>query len=107
MPCSGITTRKPCSDFDWFNGCPNICIISAFFFFLLEVARLFNLFIIHIRCRDPWKAFAEKGGYTTVVKRKCKIVKNSKEQVQFTTLWKALQKWYKEKRKKEGIFREE
>ena len=31
-----------------------------------------------------------------------------KQQVQFTTLWKALQKWYKEKRKqKEGIFREE
>ena len=78
------------------------------FFFLLEVARLFNLFIIHIRCRDPWKAFAEKGGCTTVVKRKCKIiVKNSKEQVQFTTLWKALQKWYKEKQKQEGIFREE
>lgn len=89
MPCSGIMTRKPCSDFDWFNGCPNICIISAFFFFL-EVARLFNLFIIHIRCRDPWKAFAEKGGCTTVVKRKCKIiVKNSKEQV--STVYNAME----------------
>ena len=37
-----------------------------------------------------------------VVKRKWKIEKNNKEQVQFTTIQKAPWKWYKEKRKQEG-----
>ena len=58
--------------------------------------------IIQIRCRDPWIVFAEKGRCTKVVKKKWKIERNNKEQVQFTTLWKAPWKQYKEKRKHEG-----
>ena len=57
------------------------------------------------------RTFAEKGRRTKVVKRKWKIEKNNKEQVQFTTLrhyrrppggW-----WYKEKLNQGGIFHKE
>ena len=61
-----------------------------------------NLFIIQIRCTNPWIVLAEKGHQTKDVKRKWYIQKNNKEQVQFTTIQKAPWKWYKEKRKQEG-----
>ena len=64
------------------------CSFLHLFCFLLEVAHLCNLFIIQISCRNPWIVFAEKGRRTKVVRRKWKIEKNNKEQVQFTTIWK-------------------
>ena len=56
------------------------CSFLHLFCFLLEVARLCNLFIIQISCRNPWIVFAEKGHHTKVVRRKWKIEKNNKEQ---------------------------
>ena len=68
---------------------PPSCSFLHLFCFLLEVARLCNLFIIQIRCRNPRIVFAEKGRGTKIVRRKWKIEKNNKEQVQFTTIkWK-------------------
>ena len=80
------------------------CSFLHLFGFLLEVAHLCNLLliIIQIRCRDPWIVFAEKGCRANVMKRKWKIEKNNKEQVQFRTLRNAPWKGYKGKRKQEG-----
>ena len=58
------------------------CSFLHLFCFLLEVAHLCNLFIIQISCRNPWIVFAEEGHCTKVVRRKWKIEKNNKEQVQ-------------------------
>ena len=45
---------------------------------------------MQISCGNPWIVFAEKGRRTKVVRRKWKIEKNNKEQVQFTTIWKRI-----------------
>ena len=89
---------------------PQSCSFLHLFCFVLEVAHLCDLLIIiiQIRCRDPWIVFAEKGCRAQVVKRKWKIEKNYKEQVQFRTLWNAPWKRDKGKQKQEGgIFHKE
>ena len=43
---------------------PPSCLFLCSFCFLFEVVHLCNLFIIQIRCRDPWIVFAEKGCHT-------------------------------------------
>ena len=56
---------------------------SAFALFSLsEVARLCNLPIVEIRCRDPckWIVFSEKGRHPKFVNRKWQIEENQKEQ---------------------------
>ena len=84
------------------------CSFLRLFCFLLEVARLCNILIIQIRCRDPRIVFAEKGCHAKVVKRKWKIEQNNKEQVQFRTLQNAPWKRYKGKQKQGGgIFHKE
>ena len=52
-------------------------------FSLAEVAPLCNLFIIQIRCRDPWNwiGFSEKDRHPKFVNRKWQMEKNQKEQV--------------------------
>ena len=60
---------------------------SAFAFnSLSEVARLCNLLIIQIRCRDPckWILFSEKGRHPKFVNRKWQIEENQKEQNTFS-----------------------
>ena len=91
------------------------CLGLRLFCFLLKVAHLCDLqylLLIQIRCRNPRIAFAEKGCRVKVVKRKWKIGKNNKEQVQFTTLWHngrlPRSRRYEEKLTQEkGIFRKE